>query len=241
MNIYLPYRLIFIVGLLFFLLCARGQAQNSSEESYCESFPFNCSMVTNFYQQYKPEIDGVAQRLTVDPAFLLAIVSPEIANFNIIQNELEYRTVEVFYVNLGDDYANFSIGYFQMKPIFAKQIEREIQNRKGLTIYRSEFDYPDKDELEVRRARVKRLNDVKWQMAYLEVFFKIMQIKHKDVIFKNSREKLAFYAAAYNRGYTHSEQEIRRWVGVRWFPNYGEAPSIAYARVALELLELLKE
>lgn len=210
------------------------------EESYCQNFPEHCDFLTQFYKAHYKKIEIHAAALKLSPSFFLAIVAPEVANFNPIQNELEYHSMSYFYVNWGEAQANFSIGYFQMKPIFVRQLESEIQKRSALKSNQAAFAYKRTDEVEIRRERLERLYELDWQLNYLAIFCKIMAIKHQYTLFKSEADKLAFYAAAYNRGYTHPEAEIRRWIGVKWFPNAGKGGDFAYASVALELWGLIQ-
>ena len=39
---------------------------------------------------------------------------------------MEITLLKALYINLGEDYANFSIGQFQMKPSFAESIHKQI-------------------------------------------------------------------------------------------------------------------
>lgn len=53
---------------------------------------------------------------------LQAIVFPEIMRYNGLKDGIETESLRTLYVQFGEDYADFSIGLFQMKPCFAQQL-----------------------------------------------------------------------------------------------------------------------
>ncbi len=208
--------------------------------SFCQDRPQACLALTEFWQEQSLEIRAAAKLAGEQPEFFVSIAGPEIANFSRLKNMIEYRTMEVFYVNWGEDYANFSIGPMQMKPIFAKQIELDLERFSSLKDWRSKFAYRSRDPIEMRRERIERLNSAHWQLQYLAAFCKLLPLHHPSLKFDSETERLIFCAAAYNRGYTHSSTEIKEWSLVAWFPDYGRPPAYPYANVALEIWEILK-
>jgi hypothetical protein len=142
----------------------------------------------------------------------LAVVFPEILRFSALEDMIQVRALKVLYVQYGKSYANFSVGRFQMKPTFAEQIEMD-SNRFWTAEERAAVGvpvFPLGDAVEIRRDRVLRLDDLKWQVRYLGLYMRIMDRKHAATVFADERERLRFYATAYNAGYTHSEKTIRR-------------------------------
>ena len=229
------YRIILLIALV------TAYKSIYAQNKYCEHYEANCNAVGDFVQEYDFKIRQAAKNAKADPIFFIAIVAPEIANYSAIQNEVEYRMMEVFYVNWGEKYANFSIGHFQMKPIFARQIENEVASKSFLSAFRSKFEYKGKDETAIRKERVERLNSVDWQLAYLTIYYLLVEQRFKALSFTSLSDRLSFYAAAYNCGYTHSVSHIKEWMGVAWFPNYGKPPAFKYANVAVDLWNRLKD
>jgi hypothetical protein len=159
-----------------------------------------------------------ALALEADEARLaLAVVFPEIVRFGSFEDMIQVRALKVFYVQYGKKYANFSVGRFQMKPVFVEQLERDA-NRLLTAEERAAAGvpvFPAADSVEVRRDRVLRLDDQKWQVRYLGLFMRIMDRKHPRTAFADVVDRLRFYATAYNAGYTHSEKTIRRLMTVK--------------------------
>lgn len=142
-------------------------------------------------------------RHNIESHFALSIVFPELIRYSSIANYIEVRALEVLYVQYGSDYADFSVGLFQMKPTFAEQIEADIIN------FRLENGHPELaalhpsivDSLNIRRERIVRLKNDYYQLLYLEAFIRIMdQVYYEQASFP-VEEKLAFFATAYNTGY----------------------------------------
>jgi len=77
--------------------------------------------VLDFVQINKQRwIDGFGSK---DAAKMIAIVFPEMLRYNENLEEIETQLLKSLYVRFGNRYADFSIGYFQMKPSFAEKIE----------------------------------------------------------------------------------------------------------------------
>jgi len=57
---------------------------------------------------------------------VLSIVFPELIRFNAIQDKIETFALQSLYVKYGKDYANFSVGPFQVKPSFAESLEKDF-------------------------------------------------------------------------------------------------------------------
>jgi len=159
--------------------------------------------------------DWISGALVLDPGearVALAVVFPEIIRFSALEDFVQVRALKVLYVQYGKEYANFSVGRFQMKPTFAQQVERD-SNRLLAAEERAALGapvFPAADTVENRRDRVLRLDDIKWQVRYLGLFMRIMDKRYARTRFADPLERLRFYATAYNAGYTNSEKTIRR-------------------------------
>lgn len=140
---------------------------------------------------------------------ILAIVFPELIRYNSIQDKLETFALESLYAKYGTDYANFSIGFFQMKPSFAEQIEKDyLKNRKvmpsapNLVINSADTLASESS----RGKRLKRLKNVQNTVDYLCLFYSLMQKKYPFI--QSTEERIRFLATAYNCGYSKPPKEI---------------------------------
>ena len=166
-------------------------------------------------EKYLEENTWLAESLRLPPddtAIALAVVFPEIIRFNYFEDLIQVRTLKVLYVQYGRKYANFSVGHFQMKPSFVEQLEADWN---GLVSAAEKAvagipAFAKGDRSDVRRERILRLDDMRWQVQYLRVFMAVMKKRHRNVVFSDAEDRLRFYATAYNSGYTSGEERIRR-------------------------------
>lgn len=162
--------------------------------------------------EFKPWMPDSLRKDAFDPDFALAIIFPELIRYSSIADYIEVKGLEVLYVQYGKDYADFSIGLFQIKPSFAEHIESDIlkfhliDKFPPLSALR-----PDLSETsDNRRDRIIRMKREYGQLLYLEAFIRIMDTIYQDFAFHSMEEKLIFYATAYNTGYFKNEAEIRK-------------------------------
>lgn len=172
-----------------------------------------------------------------DTRIALSVVFPELIRYSALEDDLQVRGLKVLYVQYGRSYADFSVGRFQMKPSFAEQIEADAarlfdaRERKALGI--DPFRRGDTSAL--REQRVRRLDDLEWQVRYLRLFILVMGKRYPAVARSGAEDRLRFYATAYNTGYAAGPAAIRRRLGRRLFHvgRFVPAETYDYADVAL--------
>jgi hypothetical protein len=144
-----------------------------------------------------------------DKRFMQSIIFPELMRYNSLKDGIEAESLRTLYVQLGKEYANFSIGIFQMKPSFAEQVEQKAAALLSPAICQElQLEYDTKDEETIRMQRVERLQDEEWQMIYLTAFICICNEIYKDKYFTGDLEKLQWYATVYNAGFDNSKSYI---------------------------------
>ena len=147
----------------------------------------------------------------------VAIIFPELVRYSALRDKIEITLLKALYINLGEDYANFSIGQFQMKPSFAEMIREQASavmgRRSGITFKnRSDFD----DIKDFRRSIVTDLENPKSQLNYLVAFCRICEKKYKTSR-KDEVERLKFLATAYNYGIDKSAAQIESMIDKKFF------------------------
>ncbi len=143
-------------------------------------------------------------------AFMQSIVFPEVMRYNTLKDGIEAESLRTLYVQFGEEYANFSIGLFQMKPTFAVQVETKARQLLPDSVYKElELVYAEREEEEIRAQRISRLQDADWQMIYLTAFICICNELYKEKTFANNQEKLQWYATVYNAGFDKTTNYIR--------------------------------
>ncbi len=120
-----------------------------------------------------------------DPAFVLAIVFPELIRYAQLRDRIEMLALSTLYVQYGDKYADFSVGRFQMKPSFARQIEEDCPE-----VFRKRLGIAGQDPVSDRRERLDRLRKPESQLCYLLCFCEIMDQRFKEYIWPH--EERAF-------------------------------------------------
>lgn len=179
-----------------------------------------------------------------EPDFALAVIFPELVRYSAISDYVETKALEVLYVQYGPEYADFSVGLFQMKPSFAEQIEEDIY-RFGLL-----KDYPSlsvlhpriNDNPHLRKERITRLKDEYFQLKYLEAFLLIMQKRYPGILNKPVEDQLVFYATAYNSGYRKGEKQILKESSRSYFYTGLTEPEkkFCYAHIAVDYFQSQK-
>lgn len=190
----------------------------SAGEDYASIFGAKYSNAEQFLRQNSWIADSLRLPLS-ETRIALAVVFPEILRFRALEDEIQVRALKVLYVQYGQKYANFSIGHFQMKPTFAEQVERDYnllfsedeKSVAGIPAFESGVTP------KLRKERVLRLDDLRWEVSYLRLFVMVMDKLYGKLYFANDFEKLRFYATAYNAGYAQGEKLLRKKMEVRGF------------------------
>ena len=174
----------------------------------------------DFFFSKKNEFDSLSEQVHLPADFIFSIVAPEISQYSFISNTFESYSLNVLYVQYGSIYADYSIGFFQMKPSFIENMEKHIQQNEMLFKKYSQYLFLKPTSKKSRIVRVERLNSTHWQIIYLGMFCDIISDKFRHVHFSNKEEKLKFYASAYNSGFKKNENHIREMQNKSYFPRF---------------------
>lgn len=179
--------------------------------NYREEFGKDYTWAVNWLQQNNDRFEKYALLFNIPSKELKAIVFPELVRYNTVYDAIEINTLKYLYVSEGKAYADFSVGYFQMKPSFAQMIEEDASSMldspilriSGLTKFKNKTDNEAN-----RKARVNRVTNLEDQLIYLCLFYKICQVKFAKLKFTTNRDKLKFFATCYNAGYRRSYEKL---------------------------------
>lgn len=147
----------------------------------------------------------------------VAVIFPELVRYSALRDKMEITLLKALYINLGDEYANFSIGQFQMKPSFAALVREQansVLNRRSGISFRRKSEYDDAKEY--RKSIIKDLEDPKTEFSYLVAFIKICG-KNFRTNRMDDIEELKFMATAYNFGINKSSAEIEKMIDKKFF------------------------
>ena len=164
----------------------------------------------------------------------VAVIFPELVRYSALRDKMEITLLKALYINLGDDYANFSIGQLQMKPSFAGLVREQansVLNRRSGISFKRRSDYDDITDF--RKSIVKDLEDPKTEFNYLVAFIKICE-KNFRTNRMDEISGLKFLATAYNFGINKSSAEIEKMRDKKFFnTKLFKTDNYSYADVSL--------
>jgi hypothetical protein len=207
---------------------------HSQSLNYAEIFGDDWKKALQFENENRVWMKPVLERNHISYPLAIAVIFPELVRYSALRDKMEITLLKALYINLGDDYANFSIGQFQMKPSFARLVREQshsVLNRRSGIFLKPEKEYDDIKEF--RRSIVSDLEEPVSEFSYLVAFIKIC-----DKNYRTSRmdeiSRLRFIATAYNYGITGSSAEIESMIGRKFFNTrlFGTV-SYSYADVSL--------
>ena len=168
----------------------------------------------------------------------LAIVFPELIRWSAFKDFFETKALELMYISGGKSAADFSIGYFQMKPSFIENLENYIAEHPSVQ-HLNFIISTDKNAEQRRSERVQRLQQLSWQLRYAHIYWTIANDLFKNKKFENAQARIRFFAAAYNYGFLRPPMEIEQWQSKIAFP-YGvkyKGAQVVYADLSVEFFE----
>ena len=173
-------------------------------------------------QKEQETINRLSRAYDCNTFEVLSIVFPEIIRYSRFKDFFETKALEQLYVLKGTAWADFSIGFFQMKPSFIEDLEYHVEQLPGMRArFQEIIDYQERSEVSKRSERIKRLKSFEWQLKYAFCYYNIMQKCYEGFQFENDEARLKFFATAYNFGFTKSFDEIEGWMNEKAFP-YGK-------------------
>jgi len=171
----------------------------------------------SFEKENRNWMEPVLARYHISYPLAIAVIFPELVRYSALRDKMEITLLKALYINLGDEYADFSIGRFQMKPSFAEMILEKVPFEKaGL----SGLDLKVKSDFtnikEFRKSIVNNLEEPRSQLNYLIAFVKICE-KKDGTKRKDDMQKLKFLATAYNYGIDKSAAQIDSMTDKKFF------------------------
>ncbi|UKJ09293.1 hypothetical protein [Solitalea lacus] len=220
---------------LFLLLTCLGQAFYSQAQTadFRKKFEDDYTRAQRFWENNAWIVDSLCQ-YKVPATFAQAIVFPELIRYSALRDQMEIGGLKILYVSFGNDYADFSIGNFQMKPSFVERLMIDAETAKLTKVFKL-LVMNGKDEECKRKEIVKNLESRQMQVLYLAAFYQLCEQKFKNKRWSSETEKLRFYATAYNCGYWHNNEYITNKQKQKHFSTsiMGRGNSYNYADISL--------
>lgn len=206
----------FFFVLVIWLAYSSGLYAQKTPQEYQKTYPTDFQEALDFLKKHKTLFVEELGKEAGDVRLISAIAFPEMVRYSELSNMFETATIETLYTKFGTKYADFSVGIFQMKPSFVESLEKYLQEN-WLTVYKDVWQYDVETEIDIRAKRVARMKTLKWQLRYLRAFYSV--ILHKFPTQLTQENAVNFLAAAYNRGFHKSADEILRWSKIFAFPH----------------------
>ncbi len=194
-----------MILLLFVLSIRTGEAQSLD---YQVIFGRNWIKAERFLNENRDWIIMSLGKYNVPYKEAISVVFPELVRYSALQDKIEITLLKALYINLGEEYANFSIGPFQMKPSFAEKIREAINifpefESRGFLKDKSSFD----DIESYRASIVEDLEKPETELLYLIMFIKTCE-RHFGTEIMKENDKIRFLATAYNYGFWKEKERI---------------------------------
>ena len=198
----------------FFCLLFAGSSCAQTPD-FKEIFGQDWDKAVKYEKENRVWIEPLLKKNHISYPVAMAIIFPELIRYSALRDKMETTLLKTLYVNLGEDYANFSIGEFQMKPSFAEKIRSQLNsNNRGKNAFRKieEFD----DVKDFRKSIVKDLENPEIQTYYLIAFIKICESKFSISRMEESYQ-IRFLATAYNFGFEKARKDVDAMIPRKFF------------------------
>jgi len=204
-----------IILILFVVICPLPVVF-SQEKDYKKIFGGDWEKAEVFVSENETWMKKLSGKYDVSFPEAIAVVFPELIRYSALRDKMEITLLKALYINLGEDYANFSVGQFQMKPSFAESIQNKLPMLKDNLRNRFMEKTANKDIREYRSAIVKDLEDPESQFLYLIAFLKICEAAY-DLKGMDESQKIRFLATAYNYSFLKSFGEVEKMSDKSYF------------------------
>lgn len=218
----------------FLLLTVLLEPAFSQSLNYQELFGESWKKALIYEKENRSWMEPVLARNNISYPLAIAIIFPELVRYSALRDKMEITLLKALYINLGDQYANFSIGQFQMKPSFAeliRQLAPSVMNRKSGILFKNKSEFDNISDF--RKSIVIDLEDPETEFNYLIAFIKICEKKYKTNR-KDEIGRLKFIATAYNYGIDKSTEQIESMIDKKFFnTKLFKTENYSYSDVAL--------
>jgi len=221
--------------ILLFLLFTKSLISGWSQSTnYQDLFGDDWKKAMTFEKENRGWIEPILAKNNISYPLAISIVFPELVRYSALRDKMEISLLKTLYVNLGEEYADFSIGQFQMKPSFAEMIHEKASDVSGHgcgITFKNISDFEDIKDF--RKSIVNDLEDPKSQINYLIAFIKICEREFKTG-HKDEMSCVKFLATAYNFGIDKTAAEIEEMTDKKFFSTrLVSSENYSYAAVSL--------
>lgn len=192
------------------------------QQDYATLFAEDYQEALRQSRETAPLLNWLSHRHELPSAELAAIAFPELIRYSAFKDFFETQAVSQLYVRAGAEYANFSIGKFQMRPTFLAELEEvseaypDIQARYRWILRFALHTSPQ----EQRGKRVQRLSSDLGQLKTLCAFYELALRRYPELAQYSAAKRVRYLAVLYNHGFVENLAALEPWLNRRSFP-YG--------------------
>jgi len=202
--------------------------------NYSEIFGGDWQKAVTFLEENNSWIKPSLEKYNIPYRDAIAVIFPELVRYSAIRDKMEITLLKTLYRNLGDDYADFSIGVFQIKPSFAEKIRSqtpEVMGKKAKLLFRRRSYY--KYDHDYRAAIIIDLENPQTEINYIIAFFTFCRYRF-DPDQMDEESRIRFLATAYNTGFWKSKEDIMKMEERKFFnTKLFKTENYSYADIAL--------
>jgi hypothetical protein len=203
--------------------------------NYEEVFGSDWKKAQSFEKENRDWIKQIFNKNKIPYSEAMAVIFPELVRYSALRDRMEITLLKALYINLGEEYADFSIGQLQMKPSFASKIREEaavyLKKRSGICFLQpSDYD----DVQNYRKSIVADLEDVRSEFGYLVAFLKICEKKY-GTGHMIEEDRIRFLATAYNYSFEKEMSQIISMSQRKYFHTKIIKPSETYSYPEISL------
>jgi len=189
----------------------------SQQPDYRELFGEDWKQAEVFVDENRSWMQPFLEKNEISYPLAIAVIFPELVRYSALRDKMETSMLKILYVNLGEEYANFSIGRFQMKPSFAEAIREKAPGELNRLSETGLFRKDEYDDIrQYRKSIVNDLEDPVIQSYYLTAFIKICEKEYRMKRMDES-ERVKFLSTVYNYGLGKSKEEIEAMTGKKFY------------------------
>ena len=188
----------------------------SQETDYKSIFGRDWDKAEAFISENEIWMKHLSDKYNISYSIAAAVIFPELMRYSALQDKIEITLLKTLYINLGDDYADFSVGPFQMKPSFAETINEKAGSLKDKIRFRFKSASQSDNIRKFRASIVKDLEEPGSQFLYLICFLKICD-KAYNLDKTNENFRVKFVSSAYNCGLEKSFEQINEMSERKYF------------------------
>jgi len=218
-----------LITFIFLNLMIWPEESFSYMKHYQKVKPREYTFAINTMQQLYDNLSEQKYKYALEAS---VIVFPELLRYSAFRDELETLANELkSYAPEESD--GYSIGFFQMKPIFALRMEKLIALDLELKTKYPLLLIKDSGTSDDRIQRINRLQDWTYQLEYLKAFcdfeIKRLKLEKEDLIIR-----IKYLATAYNANMFYTREKLDKWAEYKTFPGAQKDLYFKYSEICIE-------